>query len=309
MSRTPALALLLAVAAGGCCDRRAAEADDDSVAVAVAREELARRAQAVREAFADGAPDAVERCRALGEDALTAGEPGAAAEVAWIYIEEQRYGDALSYLDRADAVYPSSAGVKDLLYPRAAALDAVGRTAEAAAIYSSALAIEPTNPFEYTGAADLWVAAGDLDRAARTVETGLDRFPGEVVLLQARAEVALRGGDAAGALGQLDALAQDHPYEVGVLVLRLEALAVLDRREELRAAARSFDEDYPALGFGPVFLGLAAARDGDAGTAEEEWRRAAAVIAACEICAGDEADVLRWAREQAGAQVVAPLPR
>ena len=296
----------LASCADGCGDRTVINPPVDHTA---RKQALVQRTAEVRELFASGQPGALEACRQLGVDALEMPDDEVAAEVAWIYIEQERHGDALTYVGDAESVYTSATGHKTLLFPMAAALDATGKPAEAARIYSQALAIEPTNPFEYAGAANLWGAADDFDRASETIESGLRTFPDFPVLLQTRAEIALRRGDAAGALEQLDALAGQAPEDVNVLLLQMEAFAVLGRWEELRNAAQAFGEAYPVLGFGPVFEGLAAARSGDNATADNAWKRAEEIIAECEMCSGDEADLLNWARTQATAETVQPQDR
>jgi len=307
-----ALLVLLACSAGlsscsdGCGGRTVINPPEDFTA---RKQELVQRAAEVRERFASGQPDALEACRQLGTDALVLPDDEVAAEVAWIYIEQARHGDALAYIHEAEAVYTSATGHKALLFPMAAALDATGKPAEAARIYSQALAIEPTNPFEYAGAANLWVAADEFDRASETIESGLRTFPDFPVLLQTRAEIALRRGNTSDALEQLDALAAQAPEDVNILLLQMEALAVLGRWGDVRNAARAFGEAYPILGFGPVFEGLAASKLGESGTAEAAWQQAEEIIAECEVCSGDEADVLSWAREQAVAEAVQPMDR
>ena len=108
---------------------------------------------------------------------------------------------------------------------------------------------------------------------------------------------------------ELDALIARFPDEVGPQVLLMEALAVVDRREALLAVALAFDEAYPLLGHGAVFAGLAHARGGDPGAAEQAWARAEAQIAECVECTTDQADLLGWARAQVTAETVVPLDR
>jgi len=185
----------------------------------------------------------------------------------------------------------------------------MGRPGRAAEVFARALEVPPNNPFEYSGLADLWVAADEFDQAAGAVDRGLVAFPGDVILLQARAEVLLRRGQAAEALVQLDELASANPDDVAIAVLRMEALAVLDRRAELRAAGKAFEQAYPLLGHGTIFVGLVAAREGDQVTADAAWDRVDALNAECVECTTDQAQMLAWARAQAPAAKVEPLDR
>ncbi len=305
---TLALGLTLAACGGG---GRTGDAEEtaSSIPVGLDREGMATRLAGVREALASGGPGALEDCLELGEQSLSYTDDEPATEVARMLVEAGHPQKALEFLERARRRFPLERGHKNLAFPHAQALDRLGRTGEAAETFAAALAVEPVNPFEYIGAAELFVAADRFDRAAETVAAGLLRYPDDPFLLQTRAEVRLRRGDAAGAVEELDALIARHPDEVGPQVLLMEALAVLDRREALLAASLSFDEAYPLLGHGAVFVGLAHARGGDRAAADAAWARAEAQIADCVECTTDQADLLGWARTQATADAVTPLDR
>jgi len=270
---------------------------------------LTTRLAQVAEAFEAGDASALDDGLALGRDALTLGNEEAAAGVAHLLVEAGHSSAALTFLDEADARFPASEGHKQLIFPRAYALETQGKLDEAARVFTTALTIAPTNPFEYTGAADLWVAAGDLQQAGTVVEAGLGFFPADPIMRQAHAEVALRSGQAADALAELDALLAESPDEVGAHILRLEALAVLDRLDEAATAALDFEKTFSMLSHGTVVLGLVLARQGHPDAAEQAWARASKAIDECEVCAGDEAALLIWAREQAGAERVTPQAR
>jgi predicted Zn-dependent protease len=312
--RWVSLQVLATVALVGCGDggRRASEGDAtpvSSIPVGADRDAMATRLAQVREALAAGQPGALDDCLELAEQSLSFTDDEPATEVARMLVESGHPEQALEFLERARRRFPVERGHKNLLFPHAQALDRAGRTAEAAETFAAALAVEPVNPFEYIGSAELWVAADEFDRAATTVDQGLARHPDDPFLLQARAEVRLRRGDAAGAVEELDALIARFPDEVGPQVLLMEALAVVDRREALLAVALAFDEAYPLLGHGAVFAGLAHARGGDPGAAEQAWARAEAQIAECVECTTDQADLLGWARAQVTAETVVPLDR
>jgi len=297
----------------GCPPREAPQETGPRVVSDVTRDAtedaLDQRLEAARAAFEAGDPNAVEACRGVGRDAITLADEGAAAQVAGLLTEHGHHEEAQGYIGEARALFPLDKGYKALCFPEARVLEAQGKPTEAALAFEAALRVAPTNPFEYSGAADLWIAADGFDRAGEVVDAGLAFFPGDPILLQARAEVALRRGDATDALGQLDALREQFPDEVGVRVLRMEALVVLGRYEVARAAALSFERDLPFLSHGTVILGLAEARLGHAAVAEEAWARAAGAIEECTVCAGDEAALLIWAREQAVAETIAPQNR
>ena len=305
--------LLIPLLLVGCPPREPDEETGPRVVGGVTRDAtqgaLDQRLEATREAFDRGDPDALETCRSVGDDALTLVDEGAAAQVATILTEQGHHEEASLYLQRARQQFPLDQGHKALCFPEARVLEAQGKATEAAKAFEAALRIAPTNPFEYSGAVDLWIAADDFDRAAEVADAGLGFFPADPILLQARAEVPLRRGDAATALRQLDALRETFPDEVGVRVLRLEALAVVGNYEEAREAALAFERDLPILSHGTVVLGLAEARLGHAEAAEEAWKRAEGAIAECTVCAGDEAAMLIWAREQAKTEKVAPQDR
>lgn len=273
------------------------------------REGFQAQLEVVRAAVAAGDPGAAEQIQQLGRDALAFPDAEPASAVAQLLLAQGRHDDALDYVAEAKAQYTVETGRKALLFPEAQAYDETGRPARAAEVFEQALEIPPNNPFEYAGLADLWVAADEFDRAEAVVEQGLAKFPADPIVLQARAEVALRRGDAVKALMQLDLLLAGHPDDVAIQVLRLEALAVLDRRDEARTAAEQYDALYPLLGHGAIILGLVRARDGDAEGAAEAWARAEARIATCEDCTEDQAVMLAWAREQAAAETVKPLDR
>ena len=124
-----------------------------------------------------------------------------------------------------------------------------------------------------------------------------------------KAEVALRRGDAAAAVDQLEQLAVTFPDEVGVHVLYLEALVVVGRNTDARAAAMTFERTFSFLSHGTVILGLAEARLGNQEAADAAWNRAEGAIAECTLCAGDEVALLIWAREQSKAERVRPQDR
>ncbi len=267
---------------------------------------LAGRVREVYEAFQAGSPDALNDCRALGRDALTAGDLDATAAVCALLIEAGQAEETLTYLDEADIRFKGGVGRKTMLFARSQAELAMGRPEVAATTFAKALEIEPVNPFEYAGAADLWLAAGKPGEAAAVLDEGLEEFAADPILITARAEADLRGGDAAGALQRLDTLLASQPDEVGAHIVRIEALLVLGRAEEARDAAAAFERDFTMLSHGTVFLGLAEARLGNDDVAEAAWVRAAVAIEQCVVCAGDEADLLEWARVQAGEESVAP---
>ena len=314
MTRLASLTSLCLVLIGGCrepatqIEPQRAIVDPESTQSAT-QDVLATRLVEAAAAFEAGAPTALDDCVALGRDALTLGSEEAAAGVAHLLIEAGHTNAALTYLDEADVRFPASEGHKQLIFARAHALEAQGRTEDAARTFASALAIVPTNPFEYAGAADLWIAAGGLGQAKTVVEAGLQWFPDDPILRQARAEVALRGGEAAEALSELDAVLADHPDDVGAHILRLEALVVLDRLDDAHAAALQFESSFGMLSHGTVILGLVEARQGHPEAAELAWARASSAIDTCEVCAGDEAALLIWAREQASTPKVAPQAR
>ena len=305
--------VLAAILAVGCPARQEPEEIGPRVVPGVTRDAtqgaLDQRLATAAEAFETGDEGALEATLAVGRDAITLSDEGAAAQVAGLLTEQGHHDRALEYITEARATFPSREGYKALCFPEARVLEAQGKPTEAAQAFEAALRIAPTNPFEYSGAADLWIAADGFDRAQEVVDAGLAFFPGDPILLQARAEVALRRGDAAAALGQLDALREQFPDEVGVRVLRMEALVVAGRYEDARAAALAFERDLPILSHGTVVLGLAEARLGHAGVAEEAWGRAEGAIEECTVCAGDEAALLIWAREQATAETVVPQDR
>ena len=277
-----------------------ASLDRDAMAASLAR---------VQERLAGGDRAALEELGELGEQALSFTDDEAATEVARLMVEAGQLEGALEYTGRARKRFPLDRGHKGLVFPQAQALDGLGRSREAAEAFDSALGLEPVNPFEYLGSADLWVAVDEFDRASAAVDAGLVRFPEDVFLLQGRAEVRLRRGDAEGALAELDRLSEAMPDEIGPQVLRMEALAALDRRELLLAAGLAFDEAYPLLGHGAVFAGLAQARGGDAAAAETLWASVEERIAICVECSTDQVELLEWARKMAGAETVTPLDR
>lgn len=306
-------ATVLAALVAGCPTRVEPEVTGPRVVPGVTRDAtqgaLDQRLAAAAEAFEAGDDGALEATLVVGRDALTLSDEGAAAQVAGLLTEQGHHSEALGYIAEARVTFPFDEGYKALCFPEARVLEAQGKPAEAAQAFEAALRIAPTNPFEYSGAADLWIAADGFDRAHEVVDAGLGFFPGDPILLQARAEVALRRGDAVEALGQLDALREQFPDEVGVRVLRMEALVVLGRYEDARTAALSFERDLPILSHGTVILGLAEARLGHSEVAEEAWARAAGAIEECTVCAGDEAALLIWAREQAQTEKVVPQDR
>ena len=312
VSRLVPLVLLTAVVLG-CPTREEPAETGPRVVSGVTRDAtqgaLDQHLAAAAASFEAGDAGALEATLAVGHDAVTLADEGAAAQVAGLLTEQGHHDLALSYIAEARAIFPLEKGYKALCFPEARVLEAQGKPTEAAQAFEAALRITPTNPFEYSGAADLWIAADGFDRAQEVVDAGIGFFPGDPILLQASAEVALRRGDAAAALRQLDALREQFPDEVGVRVLRMEALAVLGRNEDAHAAALAFERDLPMLSHGTVILGLAEARLGHAEAAEEAWGRAEGAIAECTMCAGDEAALLIWAREQAGAEKVAPQDR
>ncbi len=297
----------------GCPSREEPEAIGPRVVPGVTRDAtqgaLDQRLAAAAESFEAGDADALEATLAVGRDAISLADEGAAAQVAGLLTEQGHHDQAQSYIAEARGTFPLQKGHKALCFPEARVLEAQGKPIEAAQAFEAALKIAPTNPFEYSGAADLWIAADGFDRAQEVVDAGVGFFPGDPILLQARAEVALRRGDAADALRQLDALREQFPDEVGVRVLRMEALVVLGRYEDARAAALAFERDLPILSHGTVILGLAEARLGHDAVAEEAWGRAEGAIEECTVCAGDEAALLIWAREQAAAETIVPQDR
>lgn len=302
-----ALLLLLSGLTG--CPRDPGAGEEPATPDTTTREGFVQRLEEVELALASSEPGAADQLQQLGRDALQMPDAEAASAVAQVLVAQRRHDDALDYIAQAKVVYTAETGRKLLLFPEAQAHDALGRPRRAAEVFEQALEIPPNNPFEYSGLADLWVAAGEFDRAEAVVQQGLEKFPTDVILLQARAEVMLRRGDAFKALMQLDLALAAHPDDVGVQVLRLEALAVLDRRDQARAAAMAYDEMYPLLGHGAIILGLVLARDGDAEGSAAAWQRAEAQIATCVDCTGDQAVMLEWARAQAGAEKVVPLDR
>jgi len=312
VTRLLSLLPLLALLAPGC---RGPDSEpprpnvDPETTQAATEEVLAARLTEAAAAFDAGDTGALDECLALGADALTLGSEPSAAAVAALLVEVGHPTAALTFLDEADARFPVSDGHKQLIFPRARALEAQGKPDEAARTFTTALTIPPTSPFEYAGAADLWVAAGDLDQAGLVAEAGLGFFPVDPIMLQAHAEVALRGGRAADALAELDALLGESPDEVGAHILRLEALVVLGRLDEAGVAALEFEKSFGMLSHGTIVLGLVLARQGHLDAAEQTWSRASAAIDQCEVCAGDEAALLIWAREQAAAPRVTPQPR
>lgn len=280
-----------------------------AVPVGLDRGEMAASLSQVQARLASGDATAIEDLRELGEQALSYTDDEAATEVARLLVEVGQLEQALEYAGRARKRFPLDRGHKALVFPQAQALDGLGRTREAAETFDAALGIEPVNPFEYLGASDLWIAVDEFDRAAAAVEAGLARFPDDPFLLQGRAEVRLRRGDATGALSELDQLCAATPDEIGAQVLRMEALAVLDRRSDLLAAGTAFDEAYPLLGHGAVFAGLAHARGGDSAAAEVSWTSVQERIAICVECSTDQVELLAWARAQAPEKTVTPLDR
>jgi len=297
----------------GCPPREPAEDTGPRVVSGVTRDAtqgaLDQRLEAARAAFERGDAAALETCQSVGADAITLSDEGAAAQVAILLTEQGHHDEATRYLSQARQHFPLEQGHKALCFPEARLLEAQGRPIEAAQAFEAALRVAPTNPFEYSGAVDLWIAADDFDRAAEVAEAGLGFFSADPILLQAQAEVPLRRGDAATALRQLDALRETFPDEVGVRVLRLEALVVVGNYTEAREAALAYERDLPILSHGTVVLGLAEAKLGNTAAAEEAFKRAEGAIAECTVCAGDEAAMLIWAREQAKAEKVAPQDR
>jgi tetratricopeptide (TPR) repeat protein len=297
----------------GCPSRKEPEELGPRVVPGVTRDAtqgaLDQRLEAAAAAFESGDASALEATLAVGSDAISLADEGAAAQVAGLLSEQGHHDQALDFVAEARQTFPPQQGYKALCFPEARALEGQGKVTEAAQAFEAALRISPTNPFEYSGAADLWTAADGFDRAQEIVDAGLGFFPGDPILLQARAEVALRRGDAATAMGQLDALRGQFPDEVGVRVLRMEALVVAGRYEDAREAALSFERDLPILSHGTVILGLAEARLGHAAVAEQAWVRAEGAIEECTVCAGDEAALLIWAREQASAETIVPQDR
>lgn len=109
-----------------------------------------------------------------------------------------------------------------------------GRTTEAARAYRQAISLRP-RPDEVLLLARLQIAEGDLSGAASTLEDGLARLSGAMVIRLALIDVERARGRTAHALYLVDEVLPTLPVRTKWLLLRADVLAAAGRTDEARA--------------------------------------------------------------------------
>lgn len=232
-----------ALLAGAGALREAGQAEAEAAVLARALDEAGDDLR-VPEAAARSAMDRGDEAGAaklIGRLAASGGGVEATLRVAETYLAAGRPSEALRTLQ---AALPQHPGHARLLRATGRALLGAGAPPErAAAAFRAALAADPDDADAAVGLVRALTAMlpdetlGAADLALRTLEALLQRSPGHVGALLARADLARALGDAAGAEAFLSRVPDTHPAAPEADNIR--GLALLDR-EDPYGAARHF---------------------------------------------------------------------
>lgn len=152
-----------------------------------------------------------------------------------------------------------------------------GRFDEAESAFEAAVTLDPLDPGVRTHQGLLWFYRRQYARACRHFERVLEIEPASIVARVLHASALLNGDDPAAALAGFQAIADEWPDDsIGALGV-VQALALLGRRPQSRAAFDAMLARFGIDRIGPYRLAIAHARMGDADAAFAALDRAAAL--------------------------------
>ena len=125
------------------------------------------------------------------------------------------------------------------------ALIARGKPSEARVHFANAIKLGTPEPDAYLNLSRISAEMGRVDQALDTLDRALGRFPDDLRVMMARVQVFQITGDAAGALGAVDAVLVAHPTSPDALSLRGILLAENGRLLDAIAALEGFLIDHP----------------------------------------------------------------
>lgn len=194
---------------------------------------IAERQLLIRLHAVTGDIGAAERAAAELAAHLPAESPVPWLELGHALELAHRYDEALELYDRAAAVAP-----KDAIGPKTGGLRAArwGETELAAPRLEEALRRDSRDAASWHALGLVRLHAGDLDGAALAYRSGLVANPGALENRIGLATIALRKGDAGGALGEYDRVLAAHPDFTAGYLGRAWSLIALGRLDDAAAA-------------------------------------------------------------------------